>query len=291
MQIWLIYALTAAVFVSAATLTAKKTLFKEHAMEFAAILSLFALILVTPFFFLIDYSALKITPIIILFFTSLLGASAFCLVAKSIRHMEISDSTPLLAIGPGITAILAFIFLKEALTLNQVLGIALLIIGAYSLETKSSLKLFDPIRIFKKSKYIHYIFIALLLYGITAMFDRVLLFRLDMQVEAFLAFVHLFLAFHIILMLHIFHDGFKGMKKGIKRVGWWILLVAIFTIGYRFAQAEAVKIANVGLVVAIKRMSAFFTVLIGGELFHEGHLVRKLIATAIIIGGALLIAL
>jgi drug/metabolite transporter (DMT)-like permease len=290
-QSWIYLAITAAILTSAATLTAKKTLIKEHAMEYSTVLALIVLVISTPLLFFIDYSKLQLLPVVILFFTAIIGAIAFLLAAKSIRHMDISDSSPLFALGPGITAILALIFLKEFLTIPQSIGIALLIIGAYVLETKSTLRLLDPIKTFKKSKYIHYIIIALILYGITTIADRYILYHLDMQVEAFIIIAHFFLALHFLIMIHIFHDGFKGVKHGLKNAGWWIFLVALFTLGYRYSQTSAIKITNVALVLSIKRMSTLFTILIGGEIFHEGKIFRKIIATLILLVGATLIIL
>jgi len=62
-------------------------------------------------------------------------------------------------------------------------------------------------------------------------------------------------------------------------------------VGHRLAQMQAIQLAYAGLVIAIKRMSAFFVVLIGGEIFHEKNLLRKSIACLIMIGGAALIVL
>ena len=64
----------------------------------------------------------------IIYFVSILGAIAFLLVAKSVRHMEISDHSPLMVVSPVITATLAFFFLGESLTPPQVIGIFLLIV-------------------------------------------------------------------------------------------------------------------------------------------------------------------
>jgi uncharacterized membrane protein len=69
-------------------------------------------------------------------------------------------------------------------------------------------------------------------------------------------------------------------------------LVSILTVGYRFAQAEAFKQAQAGLVIAIKRTSALLiVVLVGGEMFQEKHLIKKTIAALIIVAGILLIIL
>jgi len=79
--------------------------------------------------------------------------------------------------------------------------------------------------------------------------------------------------------------------EGFKAAGWWVLLVGLFTVGYRWTEVNAMAMVPVALVVAIKRTSGFFSALIGGELFHEHNLPRKLAACVILLGGALLVVL
>jgi uncharacterized membrane protein len=69
----------------------------------------------------------------------------------------------------------------------------------------------------------------------------------------------------------------------------WIALVALLTTGYRFAQTAAVKAAPVAVVLSVKRLSVFFTVMLGGYIFRERSLLKKTVATAIIIAGAIMI--
>lgn len=288
---WVILAFLSAFLVSAAAITQKKILCKEHAMEFSAVLALFNLAFSIPLFFFIDYSTITLPAMGFIFLAGVFGGIAYYLVAKSIRHMELSSSSPFLTLAPGITAILAFFFLGEKLTLLQTGGIILMIAGTYVLESRHGKSIFEPVRELIRSKYIHFILIALVLYGFSSIIDRHVLFSLNLQPLSYLAFAHLFIAMTLLAMLHIFHNGFKDVQHGVRKAGWWILLVALFTIGYRFAQLAAVKVAYVGLVVSIKRTSGFFTTLIGGELFHEHNLVRKSIASVIMVVGAILIVI
>ena len=106
-----------------------------------------------------------------------------------------------------------------------------------------------------------------------------------------MAFAHIFLAIHFVAMMSIYHDGIAGIKKGLKNAGWWILLVAVFTVGYRLSQSYAMQNAEAALVSGIKRSAALFATIIGGKLFHEKNLFRKAIACILMIGGVILIIL
>jgi len=103
--------------------------------------------------------------------------------------------------------------------------------------------------------------------------------------------MQIFIAIHLFTMISIFHGGTKDIKEGFKKAKWLILLVSVFTVGYRFAQSEAFKLTQTGLVIAMKRVSALFVVLIGGEIFKEKHKLQRIIATIIMITGVILIIL
>jgi len=288
---WLVYALLCAFLVAAASIVQKKTLIKNHAMEFSATLAMITLIICLPMFFFIDYSSINVTALMIIYGVALLGSIAFLLVAKSIRHMELSEAAPMLVLGPGITAVFAFLFLGEKLTQLQVIGIAVLIFGSYLLELKHFHDIWHPIRIMKQSKYYYFIIGALFLYAICSIGDRYVLSHYNFDLLAYMAFAHMFLAINFLIMISIFHNGMRGIIAGAKNMGVWLLLAAMLTVGYRFAQMAAVKLTYVGLVLPIKRMSALFVTLIGGELFHEHHLKRKAAACAIMLAGLMLVVL
>lgn len=286
---WYVFSLISALGVSITSLIEKSVLKKEHAMQFTAVLAIFVALLSLPFFAVIDYQALPFWPMVYLFFYSAFGALGFYLISKGVRHMEVSVSSPLIALSPGLIAVLSYIFLDEILSQWQVAGLMLLIIGAYALETHRGGSLLEPFRTFRDSKYIHYLFWALLIYGFTAVSDRLVLGHYHIQPEAYLAFVSIFLLFHYMVMLALFNEGWQDVKVGFQQAGWWIFIMAVVTVGYRYSQTYAVSMANVGLASAVKHTSVLLTTVIGGEMFHEKNLFRKTMAAIIICGGVILL--
>jgi drug/metabolite transporter (DMT)-like permease len=285
---WWVLALISALFSGTASILEKKALFREKALSFSTLFAIFNLFLAIPFFFFINYSELTYLGISIIFIKSVLESLAFLCVMNGIKSMELSSAIPLLVLTPGLVAIFAFIFLKENLSNLEIIGIVLLIIGTYILQLRRNQKIFDPfISLFKSKGYV-YIIIALLTFTITSILDKAILKNFNVSVNAFMGFQHLFLAI-IFVSLILMTKERKIINRTLKRTGKLVLLISIITIIYRYAQLQAVKATQVALALSIKRLSVFFAVVIGGKIFKEGNLMKKIIATAIMTIGAILI--
>jgi len=287
---WYVYALAAAIFTAAATITQKKTLKNEHALEFSAVLA--AINFAFTFLFLPSTNFnIGIKKYLIIYLASWLGSVAFLFIAKSIRHMELSSSSPLLNFGPGITAILAFIFLGEKITSTQIIGIGLLILGAYILEIKGHISnILTPVKELTKSKYTRYILFALLLYGFSTLIDRHVMTQ-GVSPSSYMFIVHGFIFLNYLIIITFFYDGLSGIKHGLKTVGKCIFLISAFTVAYRYFQIKAISMAYVALVVTIKRLSTILTTLIGGKIYHEKNLLIKVLGCIIMFWGAVFIIL
>lgn len=287
---WFIIAFTSAFLSALAAIFQKKVLFKEGALEFSFLLSIFNLIFALPFLFLADYSTLTIQSFLILYGKTILGSLAFWCVMLSLKNLEISKALPLLVITPAFVAIFAFVFLSESLNFFQIGGIGLILIGTYILETKNNKELLEPFLVFARSKKYHYIIFALLFFTVTAIIDKLLLKKYQLPPFTMLGFQQIFFLFNFIL-IYLFVKGkpLELLKETNKEIYFWIIIIAIITIGYRWTQIEAFKLAPIALVLAVKRISVFFATVVGGKIFNEMNLVRKAIATIIMLIGIFLI--
>jgi len=284
-MIWYVLALISAFLTSIMTLINKKILIKEHAMEFATVFSILNVILSFSIIKKVEFS-IPTNLLFLIFISAFLGTFALLYILKAMRHMEISSAVPLTNLSPVILAILSFFILKEAITNKQIFAMCLIIIGAYVLEVDhntSNLK--EPfIKIFK-SKYIHYIFLAILLYSFTSIIERYLLTH-GISPYTYIFAVQIFIMINFIFLIIVFHDGLKGIKSGLKKNWKWILLLSAITLIDSIVLFNAFVLAFVPLVISIKRLSTLFTTVIGGGLFHEKGLLFKIIACLITLVGA-----
>ncbi len=284
---WFWIAFISALLSAAAALMQKKVLIEIDPLNFSFLVSALTAIFSLPFVATIDFASVKIVTILILFGKSILNAMAFLCIMTALKHLEISRALPVMAISPMVIAVLAFIFLGESLKPLEIAGIVLISIGTYSLELKKGEGVLYPFSVLAGSKHHRYLLTALALISISSVIDKALLSNFKLPPVTFLVFQNFF--FFVIFFVIVLITG-KGRSFAVnKNVLILIVVIAVVTVLYRWAQIEATKIAPVGLVISVKRLSVLFASIAGAQLFKEGDYVRRAIATILIVGGAMMI--
>jgi drug/metabolite transporter (DMT)-like permease len=269
----------------------KKALTRTHSTDFSLMTALLIALFSIPFFFTEPLDTLNAKVLLTIYGTSVLASFAFLEVTKGVRHMEISTSAPLFLLSPFITALLAFVVLNESLTDLQLVGMLLLAIGTYVLETKNMRDIRGFVAHFFGDHYARLILLGLCFYAITSTIDRVILGTWGVPAMLFVGIIHLFIFLNFFAYFLWQRRSLSNVWGEMKRSWKLLTLVALLTVGYRLAYSFAISLAAVALVVAIKRSSSLFTTVIGGELFHDHALLRKSVACAIMIVGVICMSL
>jgi len=289
-MIWFAIALLSAFLSAFAAITQKKILFNLGALEFSFLLSLVNLVFSIPFFFFIDYGTINSFNLLVLFIKSVIGVAAFFCVMLSLKNLDISNALPLLALTPGFIAVFAFIFLGEALKTAEVVGLIILMLGTYILESGNSTKIIFPFSILLKSKYHRFVILALLLFTASSILDKLLLIKLNLSPISLTAFQHIYFAIMFSIIFFVFRKKTEPLPNIINKNNLgWIALISVLTIGYRYTQVVAIGLASVALVLAVKRTSVFWATIIGGKIFSDKDLLKRSIAAVLILIGAILI--
>jgi drug/metabolite transporter (DMT)-like permease len=172
----------------------------------------------------------------------------------------------------------------------EVVGLVVLIIGTYLLESQSLKEIFYPFSVFIKSKYHRFVILALLLFTASSILDKLLLVKLKLSPVSITAFQHIYFAFLFSIIYFFFKKKSEPITKSISKNNFgWIALISVLTIGYRFTQVAAIGMASVALVLAVKRTSVFWATIIGGKIFSDKDLLKRSIAAILILIGAILI--
>lgn len=288
---WFYLALISAVFSALAAISEKKALFKLDALDFSFFVSLVTLIISIPFFFDAPLDMSLSTPLIILFAKAILSALAFLCVMLAIKNLEISEALPLLALSPGLVAILGVLLIQDALVLNEWIGLFLMLVGTYILELrKDDQSIFDPFKSLMRFNKYKYVFFALILFSITSLIDRVLLKDFKLPPYTFMAYQQLFFALIFTTLILFRNKKLTAVFKPLNRnIIYLIIIISVFTVVYRYTQIEATKIAAVALVLSVKRLSVLMAILIGGKLFKESNVLKRAIAAVIILTGLIIL--
>ncbi len=287
---WYLIAFISAVLSAFAAISQKKVLFEMDAIDFSVLLSIFNSLFALTLIPIINFSEISAISLVILYPKTIFGAFAFLLVMLAIKNLEISGALPLMILTPALVAFAAFFILGESLSITDIFGMGTLLFGIYLLETSNSNSLVESIKVFSRSKYKHYLLGAIALFTISSVVDKYLLRDYNLEPITFLFFQQLFLAFNFVIFYLIIRRNLSQLLKKIDyKLFSWIVIIALFTIGYRYSLLAAMKLAPVSLVLTIKRTSIFFATIIGGKLFSEHTLLRRSIATVLMLTGVYLI--
>lgn len=288
---WFTLAFISAALSATAAIFEKKVLFKVDALEFSFLISFFGALFAIPFYSSVNFASLTTLNITVLYIKTILGTLAFLNVMYAIKKLELSNALPLIVLTPGIVAITAFFVLGDKLNNLEIVGMLLLLVGTYILETNNKGGgLLEPFTVFYKSANHRYIVFALLLFTITSVMDRLLVSGMKMPPFTYMAFQQTFQFVNFLILMLVFRKSIiVSLPAPKKNILAMIVFIAALTIFYRWSHIEAVKLAPVALVLSVKRTSVFFASFIGGKIFKESNLTRRIAATALMVGGAILI--
>jgi uncharacterized membrane protein len=282
-MIWFVLAICSALLSASSAVIQKKILFRLTALEFSFLVS--AIILAVSLFvpFSVDVASIPSSALMILIGKSILGGMAFLLVMMSLEHNQISSALPLLGITPGVTALLSLMLLGESLRPWEWVGIGLMMAGAYTLEIRPRQRIIQPFKVIFINRNFYFIYGAVGLFAVSSVADRMLVsgYRIDPLVVLFYQHIVYCTLFGLQLLLRKY--SFSTLLIKGKGQFSFMLAAALLTIGYRFTQLEATKLAPVALVLAVKRTSILYATFFGGKLFSEDRLREKLLGALLIV--------
>lgn len=229
------------------------------------------------------------------FLFSVLGSVVLDVIAaicayRAIKVSEISLIAPLAAFNPVFTTLISFLMLGEVIALRGIIGIALVCVGAYSLQlSKIKRGWFTPLVGLMTHRGVQLSFIAYFLWAITPILQKTAIFHTNPQVPPFVGLMGL-LGTTIIFTFFVAKKSknrFFLMKKYI----WVFMLVGILGIIANISAFTAFSLANLGFVTAIFKLSMIFTVIFGWIFFRERNIQDKLLGAFTMLIGVVLLTI
>ena len=204
-----------------------------------------------------------------------LGALGNYFIVKALSCGDLSTLAPINSYKPIIALLIGILFLKEIPGIREILGILLVIMGTLLLGTTK----------FLFNRATCYRFIALILLGTEAVFIKKVILLSDIN-SAFLYWVTTGLFFALIFAVLSKHP-LKIQKQNISLQFALIISVALmqYSTNYVFAKI------NVAYALALFQLSSIISVFLGVNIFKEQELMRKILASIIMLFGAVVIIL
>ena len=203
----------------------------------------------------------------------LLGALGNYFIIKALSVGELSSVAPINSYKPVVALIIAFFYLNETPSFLAILGIILIISGTYIISKS----------IGNNRLAIFYRVLALIFSGTEAVFIKKIILLTNIP-TSFMLWALSGLIFSLVFVITSNHD--KKLTN-IKYLLLLILSVAIMQYSTNFVFSKI----NVSYALALFQLSTLLSVFLGVNIFKEKGLKRKLIASFIMILGAVTIIL
>lgn len=211
----------------------------------------------------------------ILLIMGVLGALGNYFIIKALSIGELSSLAPINSYKPIIALIFGIILLNEIPGFVEILGIIFIILGTIILKKSNYL--------FSKATF--YRFLALFFSGIEAIFIKKIIILSDLP-SSFLYWALASFIFTFIFALTSKH-AIKIQKQNVKLLLVLILLVTTmqYSTNYVFSKM------NVAYALALFQLSSLVSIFLGVNVFNEKGILKKVLASFIMLLGATIIIL
>lgn len=227
------------------------------------------------------------------FFIGILGSAILNTLAQlaatqALKEGDVSLVAPLFVFSPVFTLLVSSFTLREVPQLLPLIGVGLIIIGAYLLTLSSWHEAFEPLRAVAHQKALWLAIAASALWGLTPVFEKTAILHTFPENPTAAAFGAL-LALTLILFPIMQRNAQYPAAQIRARWRGFAALGVIGGIAPLFGYA-AFSLGLVGYVSALFKMSSVFALLWAFLFLREKDVLRRLPGAVMMVIGAILIA-
>jgi drug/metabolite transporter (DMT)-like permease len=219
-----------------------------------------------------------------LFMNTALEATALLLYLKALQVSPLSMCTPFLAFTPIFLIPTGAIMIGELPTYPKLLGVVMIVIGSLAMHRKLfALGWAEPIKALIRERGSRYMMIVACIFSLTNPLDKQL--------------VTMSHAFTLAALKGIIYVLFFGSLIMIKRLDWrrvwtsapkWIVITGALEAIVLLLQFTSHNYIDVVITISLKRAGIVLAVLMGWLIFKERDIQDKLIASCVMVTGALM---
>lgn len=206
------------------------------------------------------------------------------MLVKALQTSKLSVSLPMLSLTPLFLVVISYIMLKEMPTNAGLIGIILIVVGAYIVNIKNGKGFLEPFKSLFTVKGSVYVIIVAFIWSITAN-----LFKMGIIASNAVYFTVLVYFFISLVMLPLFFVKYGEKLAQIKTNFRMLLFLGISSAIMIAFSSYAMVYAIVPYVISLKRSSLIFSIFIGYLFFNEKNIKNALTGTIIMLIGGVLI--
>lgn len=284
-MLWFLLALSVAFLQSIKDVYNKTQLQKFDEYIICCSLTFFTSVFLTPLLFFIEIPQLGNNFWWALFVSGFLNAIAYTVYLKAIKISDLSIIAPITTFTPLFLLITSPLIVGEFPNLIGVLGVLLIVVGSYLLNIKEKHKGYlAPFRAIIIDKGSRLALLVAFIWSITSNFDKV---GVQNSSPIFWA-ISIFFTISILLLPMVLLKSRQHLYK--VKIGW--LKLAFYGMLNSLAmgcQMVAINLTLVAYVIAVKRTSAVFSVVLGNIILKEEGIKERLLGAGIMVFGVFLI--
>lgn len=216
-----------------------------------------------------------------------LNAAAHLASTRALKLADVSLVTPLLIFSPVFTVLISAIFLGEIPSLRGLIGVGLVLLGAYWLNYRSGTNWFTPFKSLALTPAVTLVLLVGLLWAITPLFEKTAILHTNPENPRFAAF-----SVDILLVAMLTPAVFVRGKTSIGKL--FLHRRELFLAGIIAGVAPvlgytAFSLGFVGYVTTLFKLSTLMTVFWGFLFLKEGGMTQRLPASFVMVTGVILI--
>jgi len=226
--------------------------------------------------------------VLAVFGSAVLNAIAHLASARSLKLADASLVTPLLTFSPVFTLLISAVFLGEKPEARGVVGVMLVLVGAYWLNRGPGSAWLTPFKAISVKPGVGLVLLAGLLWAITPIIEKFAIQHTLPENPRLVALAVNGLLIGLLTPIALRRNR-SALASLFRRRREWLLAALIAGVAPALGYT-ALSLGLVGYVTTLFRLSAILTVLWSSWLLGESGLQQRLPASALMVVGAILIS-
>lgn len=227
-----------------------------------------------------------------LFVVGVIGSASLNVIAHlaSTRALKLADAslvTPLLIFSPVFTLLISAVFLSEIPSTRGLLGVGLVLLGAYWLNRSSETGWLAPFKSLAITPGVTLVLLAGLLWAITPLFEKIAILHTNPESPRFAAFAATTLLVFILTPAVIVRGKSAIVKLSLYRRE--LILTGLIAGVAPVLGYTAFSLGLVGYVTTLFKLSTLMTVIWSFLFLKERGLAQRLPGSLVMVIGAILI--